>query len=225
MNAPLNNNTIPNNPSNINGGINSPLTIFEPSKFVVFLAFISPIILVSSMVGLSFVFQNFKGFIYLGFLIAAVLLREILFSKNDNYEKMRNDNTVCTAIQFSYIGNSTFSIFISCFTFLYLCFPMFINNSINWLIFSGMLFYISLDIGVKALQGCINMKKNGVQLFLDMLLGLAFAAIFTALMYAGGSGKYLFFNETSSDTEVCSQPSKQTFKCKVYQNGELLGEL
>ncbi len=202
----------------------APLNIFEPLKFIVFITFISPILLITSIVGMSFLFQNFKGFIYLGFIMAAVILREILFSKNSNYEKIRNDNTVCSAIQFSYIGNTTFSIFVTCFTFMYLCFPMFVNSSVNWSIFSLLLFYICLDIGVKMLQGCINMKTHSVQLILDMLLGLSFAAIFTSLMYAGGSGKYLFFNETSSDKEICSQPSKQTFKCRVYKNGELIGE-
>jgi len=220
------NNPISNsNNKSISGGLNSPLSIFEPVKFLVFVAFISPILLISSIVGLSFVFQNFKGLIYLGFLLAAVISREFLFSNNSNYEKAKNDGSICSAIQFSYIGNATFSIFVTCFTFLYLCFPMFINGGINWLIFSGLLFYICLDIGVKVIQGCINMKSTGVQLFMDMLLGLSLAAIFTSLMYAGGSSKYLFFNETASDKEVCSQPSKQTFKCKVYKNGEVIGEL
>jgi hypothetical protein len=41
-------------------------------------------------------------------------------------------------------------------------------------------------------------------------------------MYAGGSGKYLFFNEVSSNKEMCSQPKKQTFKCSLYKNGELI---
>jgi hypothetical protein len=44
-------------------------------------------------------------------------------------------------------------------------------------------------------------------------------------MYAGGSGKYLFFNEVSSDKEMCYQPSKQTFRCKLFRNGEMISEL
>jgi hypothetical protein len=44
-------------------------------------------------------------------------------------------------------------------------------------------------------------------------------------MYAGGSGKFLFFNETSNNTQVCSMPKKQTFKCAVYKNGELLSNI
>jgi len=53
-------------------------------------------------------------------------------------------------------------------------------------------------------------------------LGLASATIIVILMYTGGSGNYLFYNETSGNNTVCSMPSKQTFKCSVYKNGELI---
>jgi hypothetical protein len=44
-------------------------------------------------------------------------------------------------------------------------------------------------------------------------------------MYAGGSGKFMFFNEVQSNKDVCNMPSKQTFKCQVYKNGELIGNV
>ena len=62
-------------------------------------------------------------------------------------------------------------------------------------------------------------------LVLNVLLGAASSALIVTLMYAGGSGKYLFFNEVSSDKEMCYQPSEQTFKCAVYKDGELVSEL
>ena len=37
--------------------------------------------------------------------------------------------------------------------------------------------------------------------------------------------RYLFFNEMSSTSEVCSMPKKQTFKCSVYKNGQLLSTI
>ena len=62
-------------------------------------------------------------------------------------------------------------------------------------------------------------------LFLNVLLGLASSALIVTLMYAGGSGKYLFFNEMSSNKEICYQPSKQTFKCSMYRDGTLVSQL
>jgi len=56
-------------------------------------------------------------------------------------------------------------------------------------------------------------------------LGAVSAASIITMMYAGGSGNYLFFNELSSNKDVCYQPSKQTFKCNVFKNGELIGSV
>jgi hypothetical protein len=199
-----------------------PLKIYNTSNVLVLLSFISPLILSISIICLSLIFQNFKGFIYLGFLIGVCLLREFLFANVSKYEKFTNDGTVCSSFQFSNTGNNTFSIFVSCFTFMYLCVPMFMNNSINWVVFSAFLLFISTDIFIKTYEKCIQFSRNGVQLFVDILFGLSMASVITSLMYMGGSGKYLFFNETSSTKEVCSMAKKQTFKCAVYKNGELI---
>ena len=58
-----------------------------------------------------------------------------------------------------------------------------------------------------------------------MLLGAGSAALIVTLMYAGDSGNYLFFNEVSSNKEMCYQPSKQTFKCNLFKDGTLISEL
>ena len=75
---------------------------------------------------------------------------------------------------------------------------------------------------MKINKGCI--VKTG-DLTINLLLGLASSALIVTLMYSGGSGKYLFFNEVSSDKEICYQPKDQTFKCSLYQNGELISEM
>jgi hypothetical protein len=75
---------------------------------------------------------------------------------------------------------------------------------------------------IKIYKNCII--KLG-DLFLNVLLGAASAALIVTLMYSGGSGKYLFFNEVSSNKDVCYQPSKQTFKCQMYRNGQLISQM
>jgi hypothetical protein len=62
-------------------------------------------------------------------------------------------------------------------------------------------------------------------LFLNVLLGLSSAALIVTLMYSGGSGKYLFFNEVSSNKDICYQPSEQNFKCQVFKDGTLVGNI
>lgn len=201
------------------GGVqDTPLLLFQPFNIIVFLSFYSPIILATSVVGMSFVFQNFKGFIYLGFLLACCVAREFVYKWSGSLPSVSN-NTICTSIQYSKYGNPSFSAFVFTFTIMYLCLPMFSNDSVNFWIFSVLLAYFFMDMFLKIYKGCI--VKMG-DLFLNVLLGLSSSALIVSLMYAGGSGKYLFFNEVSSTKEMCSQPKEQTFKCSLYRNGELI---
>lgn len=99
---------------------------------------------------------------------------------------------------------------------------MFSNGSVNYWIFSGLIVYFLTDVFIKIYKQCI---LNMSELFLNILAGLASSAIIVTLMYAGGSSKHLFFNEIQSNKEICSMPKNQTFKCNVYKNGELIGNL
>lgn len=197
------------------------LDVFKPISFIMTFTFLSPLIIVVSLVGMSFLFQNFKGFIYLGFLIAACLVRSFLFQSNANYTHTGLPQQ-CDTIHYTNVGNNTFSIFVMTFTLFYLCFPMFVNNSINWWLVASLLFYMVLDGGVKWYTGCL---VNNFQIMMDILLGFTLGALIVSSMYFGGSGKYLFFNEVSTDKEVCSVSKNNTFKCSVYKNGELLGTM
>jgi hypothetical protein len=206
-----------NNSEDINNY--SSLHIFQPFSLLVSLSFYSPLILASSITWLSFVFQNFKGLIYLGYLIAVCLVRMFIY-KWSGTEPLKNDGTVCTSIQYSKYGNPTFSSFVFAFTIMYLSFPMFSNNSPNMWLFTTLIAYFFIDIFIKLYKGCV---VNMGDLYLNVLLGLAISALIVTLMYSGGSGKYLFFNEVSSNKEVCYQPKKQTFKCSVFKDGTLVG--
>ena len=216
----MNNNVNNNSSRGVSGGT-SPLVLYNPFNFVVFISFYSPIILALIMVSISFTFQNFKGLIFLGFLIGACLIRNFIYMVN-GASPATNDRTICTSIQYSKYGNPTFSSFVFAFTIMYLSIPMFSNNSINYWIFTSLIFYFFLDMFIKIYKGCI--VKYGY-LFLNVLLGLTSATVIVMLMYLGGSSKYLFFNEIQSNKQVCSMPKNQTFKCNVYKNGELIGNL
>jgi hypothetical protein len=176
------------------------------------------IVLATSITSLSFIFQNFKGLIYLGFLIGCCVVRSYVYMITGS-SPVVNDRTICTSIQYSKYGNPTFSAFVFAFTIMYLCFPMFSNGSPNYWIFSFLIFYFFLDMFIKLYKKCIVHMGD---LFLNILLGLSSSALIVTLMYAGGSGKYLFFNEVSSNKEICYQPKEQNFKCSLYKNGELI---
>ncbi len=204
------------------GGVSdSPLQLFQPFTALVYFSFFSPIILATSITSLSFIFQNFKGLIYLGFLIGCCFVRGYAYMIS-GANPIVNDRTICTSIQYSKYGNPTFSAFVFAFTIMYLSLPMFSQGSVNFWVFITLIAYFFLDIFVKIYKKCVIQMGD---LFLNVLLGAASAALIVTLMYTGGSGKYLFFNEVSSDKEMCYQPSTQTFKCSLYSNGELVSEL
>jgi len=210
------------NPSKVSGGVsNTPLLFFQPFNIVVWMSFFSPIVLSIVMLSLSFVFQNFKGFIFLGYLLGMCLIRNYVYMLNGAPETP-SVNSICSSIQYSKYGNPSFSAFVFAFTIMYISFPMFSNGEVNFWIFGGLLAYFFLDIFIKVYKKCVI--KTG-DLFLNVLLGLASSALIVTLMYAGGSSKFLFFNETSSTKEVCSVPSKQMFRCQVYKNGSLVGNI
>ena len=208
-----------NNQTTKLGGVpDTPLQLFQPFTAVVFLSFFSPIILATSITSMSFIFQNFKGLIYLGFLIAACLVRNYVYMMSGS-EPAINDRTICTSIQYSKYGNPTFSAFVFAFTIMYFSLPMFRNGAPNFWVFNSLISYFIIDIFIKMYKNCVIKMSD---LFLNVLLGLASSALIVTLMYAGGSGKYLFFNEVSSNKDICYQPKEQTFKCSLYSNGELI---
>ncbi len=198
-----------------------PLQIYQPFSLFIFLTFFSPIILAVSITSLSFIFQNFKGLIYLGFLLAVCIVRNYIYMLSGS-PPIVNDRTICNSVQYSKYGNPTFSAFVFAFTIMYLSMPMFSNGAANLWIFVSLVAYACVDIFIKVYKNCI--PKMG-DLFLNVLMGLASGAAIVSLMYVGGSGKFLFFNEVSSNKDVCYKPKEQTFRCSLYKNGELISAI
>ena len=200
-----------------NIGGTSSLELFQPFNLIVFSSFYSPILLSVFLFSLSLV----KGLICVLFLIGCCVIRNFIYKWSGGipFEK---DQTICTSLQYTKYGNPNFSAFVFAFIITYLSIPMFSNGSPNFIIFSVLLVYFFLDIFIKLYKKCSIQMGD---LFLNVLLGTASSAILVTLMYVGGSGKYLFFNEISSDKEMCYQPKQQTFKCNLFKNGELVGSL
>ena len=204
------------------GGVqNSPLKLFQPMNILVFLCFFSPVIVATSITSLSFIFQNFKGLIYLGFLLAFCVVRSYVYMASGG-TPIADDNTICNSVQYSKYGNPSFSAFVFSFTIMYLSLPMFSNGDPNFWIFILLISYFLIDIFIKVYKKCVIGMGD---LFLNVLLGATSASVVVILMYLGGSSKYLFFNEVSSNKEICYKPKEETFKCSVYKNGELISSI
>jgi hypothetical protein len=205
---------------------NAPLLLFQPFNIIVFLSFFSPIIIATIVTATSFMSQNANGFVYLGFLLAVVVVRSFVYLITGSNQINTLDGSICTSVQYSKYGNSAFSSFVIAFTMVYLFLPMFMNDNVNYFVFSILIAYFFLDIFVKTFKNCITSYND---LLLNVLFGFSIGATIVTLMYAGGSGQYLFFDSSSpnfinssSNGVKCNMPTKQTFKCAVYKNGQLV---
>jgi hypothetical protein len=204
----------PNGPNNMSTHIN----FFDITKLIQNLSYLSPILIVTPILSLSAIFQNPNGLIYLAYLLAMCFLRNYMYQVSGAGSNPL-ENLNCGDITFSKYGNPTFSAFVFAFTIMYISLPMFASGYPNLWLFIGMILYFLIDIVIKTYNKCIT---NSADLILNILLGAFSASIIITLMYWGGSSKFLLFNEIQSSAETCSMPSKQTFKCALYKNGELI---
>jgi hypothetical protein len=206
----------------VKGAGNPPLDFFTPMSIVVWLTVFSPIIISLSILLLSLVVQNFKGFLYLGLLLLCSFLRSagyrMMGVQPFNESQGQPD---CRRVKYNSFGNNAFSTFVFAFTFMYICLPMFTSGYINYWIVVPLLVYWFLDIFIKLWRGC----ASAIDLFGNALLGASCSGMFVAAMYGTGVGSWLIFNEISSDKDICYQPNEQTFKCKVFKDGTLVGTI
>ena len=219
-------NVKPIEPTNLNAGTTNktPLNAYTPYGSLLLLTTYSPIIIVASIVLVTVVSKNFNGIIYLLYLIASLLFRTFIYYIIPGSKPVVNDGSVCSSIVYSPYGNATFSIFVFVFTLVYLFVPMYLFGTMNYWLFAVLVFYGILDMGVKAHLGCY--KNEDIQIFVNALAGGFMALGFTlGMSSSSSSSQYLINNLLNSNKDICTMPSKQTFKCNVYKNGEIIGSV
>lgn len=200
----------------VNDVVNNPLTL---------MVYISPFIIVMSLVFSSFFFQNFKGLMYLFVMVISVFIREIFAGvMNIVTPPDKSTSKNCNAIIYTKTANNTFSVFVFSYTLTYLFLPMYYFGTFNVVILFSIVLFMFLDIFIKIYAGCIS-SKSIIQIGLEMFLGFLVSFFTVNFLYEIGLRHLLYFNTTPSSAEVCSRPSKQTFKCSVYKNGELIRTL
>ena len=56
----------------------------------------------------------------------------------------------------------------------------------------------------------------------NIIYAVTSVALTIIILIAAGLSGTLFSEDLVSDATICSMPSKQTFKCTVYKNGEII---
>ena len=193
------------------------------SNLLQFFAAISPILLAFCLVMISIFNSDIKGMVYLGGVLIASLINLFIM----NTLKVKSQTLVppsCNLIDFpfnlnEYVSPAFNSMFIA-FTLAYLYLPMQYISGINYPVLMFVTGLLVLDAVTKLMGGCTTF--SGVAL--GGLVGFVLGIIWFILFYSTGHNDLLFFNIEASNNVICSRPSKQTFKCRIYRNGELICE-
>ncbi len=190
------------------------------------LSLYSPLIVITSVFMSSiFTSEIIKGIVYLFFVMVMVLLRHTALNPNNIGGNIANAMSLpgikCNMGLNKYGDDSFLGTYILAFTMMYICMPMFLINDINWFLLALFILYLVADYYAKDANECY---KGGVtMIFANGLIGAVFGIIISTIIYTY-QNDWSFVNVVSSNKEVCSMKSEQTFRCGVYKNGQLLAD-
>jgi len=199
------------------------------------LSFYSPIIICVSIVLFSmFTSTMEKAFVFFIWIFIITFIRIIAFKgfkSNQDFVPNEMPNVCLTGLSQLFIPQDiTYSTYMLTFTMMYLITPMLMVskqhnvNIINYGILGFFLAYIGLDLGVKYQLKCLKIVSSLV--IGDVLSGLFLGGVISGIIMYGSTLKsYLYINEINANKEVCSMPSKQQFKCRVFKDGTLIGNM
>ena len=187
---------------------------------------LAPFVLASFFILASIFNQDFKGFIYLvGLLFSSfitMLAAKLPFINSlrrpDDVPEICNVLTIGQADSLSDLplGQSAIT-----YTFAYLLFSMIhsdlVDRNIPTLVFFPLL--IIFDFIWNFNNSCYSFLQLLVSAGVGGLIGWLWAYIISK----GKSPSLMYFSSLTNE-DVCSRPTKSTFKCNVYKNGKLISK-
>jgi hypothetical protein len=166
-----------------------------------------------------------KAFIWLFLTIVGIvlifLLQQTSLFREDPKAYMVGDNCADPLLPlFTNFPRLSVSTFFIAFTLTYLIQPMIMNKDWNYYVIVGFLGILIMDTMVKFQLFPNCTKKEGI--LSGLMLGVLYSVFCYNIILVAGGDKLLYFNTISSNNVYCSKPKKQTFKCYVYRNGEII---
>jgi hypothetical protein len=185
---------------------------------------LAPFIIVSFFTLMSVFYQDFKGIIYLVGLIFSCFMSSLIYNSASTYiPGMPQDNVLCNLMSFN-DDQTTASLpmgqNILGYTYAYLLYVIIYNKTVD-----GNVPLITLFAILIAFDGIWNFMYgcfNPLQLVLGLGLGVAFGIMWSAIIVSTKVADLQYFNQMTGGSPACSRPAKNTFKCNVYKNGQLL---
>lgn len=186
---------------------------------------LSPIFISSFMLMSSMFSGDVKAFVWLflsivGIMLIFLLQKSSLFQSDPMVYNMDDNCADPLMPLFTNFPKLSVSTFFIVFTMIYLIQPMMMNKDWNYYVVIGFLAILIMDTMVKFQLFPNCTKKVGI--LSGGVLGLIYSVLCYNIILVGGGNKLLYFNTISSNNVYCSRPKKQTFKCFVYKNGQII---
>jgi hypothetical protein len=164
------------------------------------------------------------GMYFAGLVMVLFIHSVIAMSIGGEYEKTNASKykLECNFVQMPLLSNymiPNLNSTLLAFIFTYLIMPMQTYNSYNVVLLGIIGAFFGINAGSKVLNGCTTLVGILISLVIGFLIGFAW---FSIVISSGPSGPKLLFFGADGGEPICSRPSKQTFKCKVYRNGEVI---
>ena len=189
-----------------------------------FISYITPFLVAFLLINIGFLNNEpLKSIVYIAGVSIACLIGLLLQNTLKVTGKFPQSAT-CSIFSLpgdQFIVPSLSTLFLS-FSIFYLFFPMLSSNNLNWPLLLLLLVLFTFDTSFRVFgSNCTNLLGAGFGVLLGAILSMGYYAIIKAtqpdLLY--------FINSRLSNNVECSKPSKQTFKCSVYKNGQLIKNL
>ena len=193
-----------------------------------FFSMIGPYITIGCFLLLTIINMNIKGVIYfIGIVILLfvsnivnIILPPIKNSNGQTYDQ--SALALCQAFGFSIIhGSLPFGILVYSYTFIYLFIPMIQTTIMNYPLLLTLLLLLGTDMMIQLNTQCF--KKS--ILIMGLVTGIIVSISWVFIVGAIAPDALYSLSDYVSDKQVCSMPSEQNFKCKVFKNGELISAM
>jgi len=190
-------------------------------NIILFISYISPVLLGFFLVMTSVFNQDMKGIMYLAGVLMLCMVGGALLRTLFKQPAPLDKSPICDMIQVPFIGNyyqtPIFSTLVVAFTLAYLFIPM-LNTGINVPVLISLIVLLLLDLLINTYHKCGGVAN----LFLSTFFGMLFGTIWYYVINASTDGNLTYFSDLPSNQVVCRKPKAETYKCKVYKNGRLL---
>lgn len=178
-----------------------------------------PFIIAIGLMLLSVFNRSVTGFIFVLSFLGVTIFRWILTKIPSVNVK---DTSFCNLGGFDF--NSSYSLYAMTFILFYLLIPMIQNDDMNWWAIGTILFCLTIDILYRSTKKCYT-QLSWSNIMINTTGGMLMGILVPFIIYSLNRPEWLYFNEMSSNKNVCSMPKKTKFKCNVYKNGELVSTM